>query len=84
MELVVEHVVESAYDFALLDIGLSGMNGVQTLSLLKEIAADIRVIMITGQDVGDLAREAMERGAEAVFRKPLDVATFLPLLLSAL
>jgi len=69
------------FDFALLDLRMPGMNGVDTLRAIKKLAPTIRVIMITGYDAGDLAQQAMNEGAEAVFRKPLDVASFLPLLM---
>ncbi len=70
------------FDVALLDIRMPGMNGVEALKMIKGLDPTIRVIMITGFEVGTLLDEAMEAGAEAVFRKPLDVATFLPLLLA--
>jgi CheY-like chemotaxis protein len=69
------------FDVALLDIRMPGMDGVETLEALKTITPDLRVVMITGFEAGDLARRAMDAGAEAVFHKPLDVASFLPLLL---
>jgi CheY-like chemotaxis protein len=72
---------KQAFDFALLDIRMPGMDGVQTLEAMKAVLPDLRVVMITGFEAGDLARRAMEAGAEAVFRKPLDVASFLPLLM---
>ena len=81
-ERAVELSEKGRYDFALLDIRMPGMNGVQTLRELKRIDDEIRVIMITGYDESELATEAMEAGAEAVFHKPLDVATFLPLLMT--
>jgi two-component system, response regulator, stage 0 sporulation protein F len=81
---LVELSGKARYDFALLDIRMPGMNGVQTLHELKRIDDAVRVIMITGFDEGELAAQAMEAGAEAVFRKPLDVATFLPLLMTSI
>lgn len=83
-ERAVELSSRGRYDFALLDIRMPGMDGVQTLRELKRIDDAVRVIMITGFDEGDLAAKAMEAGAEAVFRKPLDVATFLPLLMTSI
>jgi len=71
------------YDFALLDIRMPDMNGVETLREIKRVDPAVRAIMITGYDVGTLAMEAMDAGAEAVFRKPLDVASFLPLLMTS-
>ncbi|MCD6518951.1 MAG: response regulator [Anaerolineae bacterium] len=74
---------EEKYDVILLDIRMPGLDGVETLKEIKRISPSVRVIMITGYEVGELAARAMEEGAEAVFRKPLDVATFLPVLLAS-
>jgi len=82
-EKAVELSGKGRYDFALLDIRMPGMDGVQTLRELKRIDETVRVIMITGFDEGSLSSQAMEAGAEAVFHKPLDVATFLPLLMAS-
>lgn len=71
------------YSAVVLDVNMPGMNGVETLKALKELDDRMRVIMITGYDISDLATEVMELGAEALFRKPLDIATFLPALLEA-
>jgi DNA-binding NtrC family response regulator len=81
-EAAVAAVRAKHYDVVLLDIRMPGMNGVETLKAVKRIDPASRVIMITGFEVGEEATEAMNEGAEAVFRKPLDVASFLPLLLS--
>jgi two-component system response regulator (stage 0 sporulation protein F) len=74
---------DSSYDVVLLDIGLPGMNGIEALRHIRAIDDRVRVIMITGYDGNDLTNEAMAAGAEAIFRKPLDVASFLPVLLAA-
>jgi len=79
--VAIEKCQQQAYDIILLDIRMPEMNGLETLREIKKLDPDVRVIMITGFDVGDLARQALEEGAEALFRKPLDVATFLPVLL---
>lgn len=73
---------QQRYSIVLLDIRMPGMDGIETLKVIKAIDPSARVIMITGFEVGDLVTEAMEYGAEAIFRKPLDVATFLPILLA--
>jgi CheY-like chemotaxis protein len=71
------------YDLVLLDILMPGMDGIETLRRIMEQRPDARVIMITGMEGGAETQRAMEEGAEALFRKPLDVATFLPVLLPA-
>lgn len=80
-ERAVALCAQNHYAFALLDIRMPGMNGVETLREIRRIDGSVRVIMITGYECGELAQQAMLEGAEAVFRKPLDVAAFLPLLL---
>ena len=70
------------YDMVLLDIRMPGIDGVETLRGIKTVDPEARVIMITGFDVGERVQEAMAQGAEAVFRKPFDVADFMPLLLA--
>lgn len=81
-ELAVESIEKSHYQVVLLDMRMPGMDGLETLRAIKELDPEARVIIITGFEVGERARMAMEGGAEALFRKPLDVATFLPVLLA--
>ncbi|MHB0856191.1 MAG: response regulator [Anaerolineae bacterium] len=81
-EKAVEACSSQHFDFVLLDIRMPGMNGVDTLREIKRIDPMVRVVMITGFDAGLLAEDAMEAGAEAIFRKPLGVASFLSLLLA--
>lgn len=76
-----EKCAQTHYDLALLDIHMPGMDGVETLRAIKRLDRKVRVVMITGFEGEDAAAQAMEAGAEAVFRKPVDVASFLPLLL---
>ena len=78
----IETYERDRHDVVLLDIRMPGVSGIDALRGIKRVDSASRVIMITGYG-GSLAAEAMEAGAEAVFRKPLDVAVFLPVLLSA-
>jgi CheY-like chemotaxis protein len=72
-----------SFPVVLLDIRLPGIDGIETLERIKALNGDTRVIMITGLENPDVAPDAMTKGAEAVFRKPLDIAFFLPLLLES-
>lgn len=76
-----ELCADSYYDVVLMDIMMPGMDGVETLRQIKQRYPGIRVIMITGMEGGAEGERALAEGAEALFRKPLDVATFLPVLL---
>lgn len=83
-EEAIEVIQHEHVHVVLLDIRMPGMNGVEALKIIKSVDPSVRVMMITGFEMGDLASEALAAGAEAVFRKPLDVATFLPILLASL
>jgi DNA-binding response OmpR family regulator len=56
--------------FVLLDIRLPGMDGVECLRLMKQLDADVPVIMVTCvSDVG-VARQAISLGAMDYITKP--------------
>ena len=70
------------YDVALLGYRLPGMSGLDLLRALRRVDPALRAIMITGYGSGSLAHEAMAEGVEAVFHRPLEATSFLPLLLA--
>ena len=81
-EQAVAKCADGHYDFVLLDVYMPGMNGLETLREINRVSSDTRTIMITGYDPARIIDQAMNEGAEAVFRKPLNVAMFLPLLMA--
>ena len=60
-------------DLALYDIMMPGTHGVDALMMMKQVAPDIRVILITAVDDEEIASEAMKRGAVGYVTKPLDL-----------
>jgi DNA-binding NtrC family response regulator len=60
-------------DVVLLDIGLPGQNGMDTLKDLREGAADIEVIMLTADDTAETAVKAMKMGAWDYLTKPFSM-----------
>ena len=56
---------QKKYDLVFVDVRLPGMDGVETLRRLKEIAPDAVFIMMSGHDVSDEIREAFAAGAQA-------------------
>jgi DNA-binding response OmpR family regulator len=61
----------SAWDAVLLDQKMPGMDGLETLRLIKERASGARVIMVTAFASIELAVDAMKLGATDFVRKPM-------------
>lgn len=61
------------FDVVLLDVLMSGRNGLDTLKEIKTINPLIQIIMLTGYARPDAAIEGMERGAYDYLIKPTDI-----------
>lgn len=59
-------------DLVLLDIRMPGIDGVETLRRIRELDADIAVIMVTANEDVVLARETLKLGAFDYVAKPFD------------
>jgi DNA-binding response OmpR family regulator len=59
-------------DLVLLDVRMSGIDGVETLRRMREIAPDVSVIMVTANEDVGLARETLKLGALDYVAKPFD------------
>jgi len=57
------------------DIKMPGMSGLELLPKAKALRPDVPVIMITAYGDAETKRKALERGAEALFTKPIDFVT---------
>lgn len=58
------------YDLVLIDMKMPGIDGIETLSKLKEINQQVEVIMITAYGTIETAVESMKLGACEYLRKP--------------
>ena len=79
-EAAIERFRSGNFDFVLLDVRLSGMNGIETFLELKRIRPDIQVMMMTGFSVEQLVSQAIAGGALGVLHKPFAPAEILDLL----
>ena len=57
------------FDFVLSDINMTGMDGFDTLSAIRKIAPDVKTGMITGFNVDDYIKVALERGVYNIISK---------------
>jgi DNA-binding NtrC family response regulator len=73
-------VRQDPYDVVLMDIQMTGINGVEALKAMKSFSPGIRVIMMTAFTRHELVEEARRSHALAVLPKPLDLERVLTLI----
>lgn len=66
---------EHPIDVAVLDIRMKGMSGIEVLHALKNFDPTTEVVMLTGYETVDTARQALRLGASDYLNKPFDIAT---------
>ena len=70
-EACLERVVGRVFDVIILDIWLPGVDGLDTLTTLRERAVDTQVVMISGHGSIEAAVRAIKLGAFDFIEKPL-------------
>ena len=68
---------EQSPDLVLLDVWLSGMDGIQILQEIKKTSPDLPVVMISGHGNIELAVKATRMGAYEFLEKPLSLERVL-------
>jgi CheY-like chemotaxis protein len=64
------------FDLVIVDIFMPGMNGLETIDILRQDAPEVPIIVMSGYAAGsgatgpDFFREAVDRGATCCLRKP--------------
>src|SRR5512145_2883402 len=61
------------YDLVLLDVWLPGIDGIETLSRLRSMDADLPVVVISGHGSIEAAVKAVRLGARDFVEKPLSL-----------
>ncbi|MEX2214162.1 MAG: response regulator [Phycisphaeraceae bacterium] len=77
-------VERKAYDVALIDLKMPGIDGLELYRRIKKIHSATVVIITTAYAGGDTARAAMAAGAWEIVSKPMDFNMLLPLIEGAL
>jgi DNA-binding NtrC family response regulator len=60
-----------AFDVAILDVAMPGLDGIEVLRRLKSRGAESEVVMLTGEGTIESAVEAMKLGAREFLSKPI-------------
>ena len=68
----IDRVIDVRPDVVLLDILMPGMGGLDALKEIKKIDPKIGVIMVTAVIDEELAKRALELGADDYITKPID------------
>jgi DNA-binding NtrC family response regulator len=76
-EEALAHLASRPADVVVLDVRMPGMDGIETLRQIKELAPLTEVIMLTGHASLEVAREGMEIGAFDYLMKPVDIDELL-------
>jgi putative two-component system response regulator len=66
-----EHLQQSSYKLALLDVNMPGESGMRLLSHIRSSHPEVAVLMVTGEDSTKLAMTAIEHGAYGYLVKPV-------------
>jgi DNA-binding response OmpR family regulator len=66
-------ILDPQIEAVILDHGLPGMNGLQTLARIREFSATVPVIMLTGLNDAETAVQALKAGANDYLTKPFEL-----------
>ncbi len=65
------------FDVAVLDLKLEDMDGIEILKILKKMAPEMAVVMLTGHGSEEAAREGIAHGAFGYLTKPCELAELM-------
>ncbi len=79
-EEAIEYVLSDAFDCVLMDIKMTGIDGIETLKRVKDRFPGLPVILMSGYATAEQTGEARRLGACAVLSKPIDIRAVLAFL----
>ena len=79
-ESAVEAVRSKEYAVVLMDIRMTGINGVEAFKAMKEIRPGIRVVLMTAYTATEILAEAEREGALRILSKPVALAGLMEVL----
>lgn len=79
-----ELVKNNAYDIALLDLRMPGMDGLELYRKIRQISAETVAIVVTAYASSDTAKSVLSTGAWRIVPKPVNIGNLLSLVSQAL
>jgi DNA-binding NtrC family response regulator len=79
-EMAVDAVKERDYAVVLMDVKMTGINGVEAFKAMKAVRPGIRVILMTAYTATEVLAEAEREGALRILSKPVALAGLLEVL----
>ena len=74
---------QRSFDVAILDLKMADMDGIEVLKVLKKMAPEMVVIMLTGHGSAEAAREGIRQGAYDYLVKPCELEALIPKIMEA-
>lgn len=74
---------ERRFDVAVLDLKMTDLDGIEVLKILKKMAPEMIVIMLTGHGSAEAAREGIRQGACDYLIKPCELQELISKIVEA-
>lgn len=71
-EAGIEAAAAGTFDVILMDIGLPGLNGVESMTEIRRADPDAICFLLTGYSATDVSQRGLDAGAVEVLTKPID------------
>jgi DNA-binding response OmpR family regulator len=65
-------VVETHYDFILMDIRMPNMDGIECIKAIRQVDPGVPILIITSFSSQEEVKVGLENGANGIIRKPFD------------
>ncbi len=73
----IETARNNAYNAILIDVGLPGLNGVESMLKIRQADPKARCFLLTGYSADHIAKGGIEAGALKILTKPIDLEELL-------
>ena len=74
---------QRSFDVAILDLKMTDMDGIEVLKVLKKMAPELVVIMLTGHGSAEAAHEGIRLGAYDYLTKPCETEELIEIIMEA-